>query len=261
MADIRYAQFCPMTRAVEILGERWTLLLLRELVPGPQRFSDLKDRLPGVSSSVLAGRLARLEEKGLIARRELPPPAASMVYELAEAGTALRPVMVELIRWGMRFLGEPCPDERFEPTWLLMGLQAFARREPTRTCSLRIVLAAAPVDIDIFIAGGPEGTEVSTGVPPPPRPAEACLRTKGMDLLMLVNGLIDVNEAIASGRIQLEGDASVAAALPELFDFHPPADAAAQGSPTAPARGRTAKAKITRNTSRHQINKEQSGNA
>jgi len=111
VADIRYAQFCPLTRAVEILGERWTMLLLRELIAGPQRFSDLKERLPGVSSSVLAGRLVRLEEKGLIAKRELPAPAASTVYELAEAGRALRPALIELLRWGMRFLGEPCPEE------------------------------------------------------------------------------------------------------------------------------------------------------
>lgn len=220
MADIRYAQFCPLTRAVEILGERWTLLLLRELVPGPQRFSDLKARLPGVSSSVLASRLARLEEKGLIARRELPPPAASMVYELAEAGRALRPVMVELIRWGMRFLGEPCPEERFEPTWMLLGLQAFARRGPTQACDLRVLLTSDPDDVEIYISGGPGGTDVSLV----PRPVQACVRAKGLDLLMLANGFVDVSEAIASDRIQVEGDATVVAALPGLFDFQPPSE-------------------------------------
>ncbi len=220
MPDIRYAQFCPLTRAVEILGERWTLLLLRELVPGPQRFSDLKARLPGVSSSVLAGRLARLEDKGLIAKRDLPAPAASTVYELAEAGRALRPVMMELIRWGMRFLGEPCPEERFEPRWMLMGLQTFARREATPTCSLRVVIAAKPEDFEIHISGGPEGTDVSVL----PRPSQACVRTEEFDLLLLANGLLDVGEAIACGRIRVEGDARAVAAIPRLFDFRPPPD-------------------------------------
>ncbi|MBI5503685.1 MAG: helix-turn-helix transcriptional regulator [Deltaproteobacteria bacterium] len=231
VADIRYAQFCPLTRAVEILGERWTLLLLRELVAGPQRFSDLKDRLPGVSSSVLAGRLARLEEKGLIARRELPAPAASTVYELAEAGRALRPVMVELIRWGMRFLGAPCAEERFEPRWMLMGLQAFARRQPTPPCSLRIVIAAKPADVEIYVAGGPGGTEVSAL----PRAVQACVRAQGFDLLLLANGLIDIGEAIASDRIRVEGDASIVAALPELFDFRPVPEAVPE-SPSNAAR-------------------------
>lgn len=217
VADIRYAQFCPLTRAVEILGERWTLLLLRELVAGPQRFSDLKDRLPGVSSSVLAGRLARLEEKGLIGRRELPAPAASTVYELAEAGRALRPVMVELIRWGMRFLGAPCAEERFEPRWMVLGLQAFARCDPTPPRSLRVVIAAEPSDVEIYVSGGPTGTEVSAL----PRPVQASVRAAGFDLLLLANGLLDIAEAIASGRIGIEGDPSVIAALPELFDFRP----------------------------------------
>jgi len=234
VADIRYAQFCPLTRAVEILGERWTILLLRELVPGPQRFSDLKARLPGVSSSVLAGRLARLEEKGLIAKRELPAPAASTVYELAEAGRALRPVMVELIRWGMRFLGAPCAEERFEPRWMLMGLQAFARRTPTPPCALRVVIAATPADVEIYVSGGPAGTEVSAL----PRPVQASVRAEGFDLLLLANGLLDAGEAIAGGRIQIEGDDATVAALADLFDFLPvpePAPEPLRGAALDPA--------------------------
>src|SRR6266852_4653604 len=100
----RYDQFCALARAAEILGERWTLLIVRELLLGPRRFSDLRERLDGVSPSVLTERLGRIEKIGLVRRSVLPPPAASTVYELTEHGDALRPAVHELIRWGGRFL-------------------------------------------------------------------------------------------------------------------------------------------------------------
>ena len=99
------AQFCPVARAVEVLGERWTLLIGRELLIGPQRFSDLLRRLPGISTSVLAARLASLEERGLVMRRVLPPPAPANVYELTEAGgQGLKPLLHQLARFGLRFM-------------------------------------------------------------------------------------------------------------------------------------------------------------
>src|SRR5687768_1790881 len=110
----RYAQFCALARASEMLGERWTLLIIRELMLGPQRFSDLKAGLDGVSTSVLTERLNHLGELGLLRRRYLDPPAASTVYELTEIGLGLKPAMFALIRWGGNFLFPPRKDDRFD---------------------------------------------------------------------------------------------------------------------------------------------------
>ena len=139
MARFRYSQFCPVARAVEVLGERWTLLIGRELLIGPQRFSDLLRRLPGLSSSVLADRLASLEERGLVARRELPPPAPAELYELTESGLGLKPLLYELARFGLRFMEAPRPGDHSEPDWLRLGLEmssAAAGATPPRVFSL-----------------------------------------------------------------------------------------------------------------------------
>src|SRR5687768_10658821 len=95
-----YPQFCAVARALEILGERWTLLIVRELLLGPKRFSDLKGRLDGISSSVLTQRLSRLEGDGLVRRTYLEPPAASTVFELTQHGWSLEQPLFALIRWG-----------------------------------------------------------------------------------------------------------------------------------------------------------------
>src|SRR5450759_1201303 len=105
-----YGQFCPVARALDLLGERWTLLIVRELLTGPQRYSDLRDHLPGMWSNLLAQRLRDLDAAGLVQRRELPPPAARLVYELTEQGRALAPVVYELARWGLELLDEPGDD-------------------------------------------------------------------------------------------------------------------------------------------------------
>ncbi|HSO95348.1 MAG TPA: helix-turn-helix domain-containing protein [Acidimicrobiia bacterium] len=105
-----YGQFCPVARSLDVLGERWTLLIVRELLLGPQRYSDLRDRLPGMWSNLLAQRLRDLDAAGLVRRRELPRPAARLVYELTERGQALEPLVYELARWGLELLDEPGGD-------------------------------------------------------------------------------------------------------------------------------------------------------
>jgi len=117
----RYDQYCPIARALGLVGERWTLLVVRELMHGPKRYTDLAVHLPGIGTNVLAARLKELEAAGLVEKRRLAPPAASTVYELTEAGRALRPVLHELARFGARLLGPP-PAEALEPGWLLGAL-------------------------------------------------------------------------------------------------------------------------------------------
>lgn len=108
-----YEQYCPVAHALDLVGERWALLVVRELMHGPMRYTDLVDHLPGIGTNILASRLRALEEHGIVTKRKLPPPAASRVYELTEYGRALRTVLRELAVWGARSLGPPEEDELF----------------------------------------------------------------------------------------------------------------------------------------------------
>jgi DNA-binding HxlR family transcriptional regulator len=116
-----YDDYCPIAHALGAVGERWTLLVVRELMTGPKRYTDLACGMPGIGTNVLAARLKELEGSGIVERRKLPPPAASTVYELTEYGYALRPVLHELARWGARTLGHP-PADALPPGWLLEAL-------------------------------------------------------------------------------------------------------------------------------------------
>ena len=117
-----YAQYCPLAHALDLVGERWSLLVVKELVHGPLRYSDLQDRL-GCPTNILAARLKRFEQEGLVTRRRLPPPAASSVYELTEYGSALKPVLHELAHWGARSLGPPPADLAECRGWLVNALE------------------------------------------------------------------------------------------------------------------------------------------
>jgi DNA-binding HxlR family transcriptional regulator len=107
-----------MAHALDLVGERWSLLVLRELMHGPKRYTDLADGLPGIGTNILAARLRDLERCGVIAKRTLPPPAASRVYELTDYGRELRGVMRELALWGARSLGPPTDADELFPGWL-----------------------------------------------------------------------------------------------------------------------------------------------
>ncbi len=128
-----YGQYCPMAHALDLVGERWSLLIVRELLEeGPLRYTDLHCRLVGCGTNILAARLKRLEEGGIVHRRQLPPPAASTVYELTEYGEALRPVMHELAHWGARSLGPPTTERELEEGWLSGALRIAL--PPTAQC-------------------------------------------------------------------------------------------------------------------------------
>jgi len=125
VANKVYGQYCGLAKALDVVGERWTLLIVRELSFGPRRFSDLVAGLDGISTAVLTERLARLEGARLIIRRALPPPAASNVYALTEDGQALGRAIIPLAAWGVRLLAAT-PRKRtepFRPAWGLLFLR------------------------------------------------------------------------------------------------------------------------------------------
>ena len=108
-----YNQYCGLAYALDIVGERWTILIIRELMAGPRRFKDLMDGLPGINTNLLSARLKTLQKQGVISRRILPPPAGSVVYELTALGQALETTLLELGKWGSQFVppsanGRPC---------------------------------------------------------------------------------------------------------------------------------------------------------
>jgi DNA-binding HxlR family transcriptional regulator/putative sterol carrier protein len=135
MPGHRYHQYCGLARALDVAGDRWTLLIVRELVPGPRRFTDLIDGLPGISRKLLTERLRELEGDGIVARKELPPPAARQVYELTDEGRDLATAMVPLLGWGARRLGDRRSGESFRGRWAAVGLAALADREAAKGVS------------------------------------------------------------------------------------------------------------------------------
>jgi DNA-binding HxlR family transcriptional regulator len=214
MAPVRYPQFCALARAAELLGERWTLLIIRELLLSPKRFSDLRARLDGISTSVLAERLARLEDSGLLRRTFMEPPAASTVYELTEDGRALKPTVFALIRWGGRYLMPQRPGERVEPDWMRLAMAAYVPKGPTPARSFNIRIPADEGEAIIHVRGGPGGTAIAAG----PAPADVEIAADFPTVLGLTVGLINPSDALKQGAIQAEGDLTALPAFPQLFD-------------------------------------------
>ena len=165
----RYDEYCPVAHALGLVGERWALLVVLELMRGPKRYTDLVENLRGIGTNILASRLRDLEAAGVVAKRTLPPPAASRVYELTEYGRQLRPVIRELALWGARSLGPPSADDELFPGWLANALDTvLAPLAPPGRFEFHIGNEVAslvdgeasdgPVDDpDVVVEGDPEG--------------------------------------------------------------------------------------------------------
>jgi len=135
----RYGEACAIARALDVVGERWSLLLVRELTLGPRRYRDLATGLPAIPSNVLAGRLKDLQAAGVITQRTLPAPTDVTVYELTGAGRALQPALKELLEWGLRYGPEPSSDDTVQPGWALLAAAGRPTALPGRqTCELRV---------------------------------------------------------------------------------------------------------------------------
>ncbi len=158
-----------MAHALDLVGDRWALLVIRELMHGPKRYTDLVDHLPGIGTNILAARLRDLERNGVVTRRTLPPPAASKVYELSEYGRELRPAMHELAMWGARSLGPPTDKDELFEGWLSNAMDiALAPLAPSGRFEFRAGLEIASLvdgevvdgpiaDPDVLVEGDPEG--------------------------------------------------------------------------------------------------------
>ena len=194
MTSRSYNQYCGLAYALDRVGERWTLLIVRELIAGPSRFKDLLDGLPGISTNLLAERLKRLEQQGMISRRVLPPPAGSAVYELTELGRTLEPTLLELGKWGSRFV-PPSPEDAvvLRPGSYALTLKTFFRPEAaqglTETYALHIDDEVLEVQIDDGALHVQQGQS---------RPADVVIHTDMSSYIQLLSGQLDPDEALAS---------------------------------------------------------------
>jgi DNA-binding HxlR family transcriptional regulator len=214
MASRRYGQFCPIARALDLLGDRWTFLIVRELLIGPQRFTDLTEHLPGMWANLLGPRLRTLEDAGLVRRRELPPPAARVVYELSERGRELEATIYELSRWGLDLLDAPGAD--VVPVHLTaLALKSLARLEalPDQALSVAFLLDEGAWTLRIDAAGNDgrpiERVHVDDGAAP-----DAEVTVRGSILTLLAQRQGHENEL---RTVAVEGAPGAVAAVDALF--------------------------------------------
>lgn len=197
-----YAQFCALARALDLIGERWTLLLVRELLLGPRRYTDLLRGLPGIGTNLLARRLRELEAAQLIERMELPPPASGGAYSLTERGRGLKPALLELARWGTDPIEPPSDEDSTRPAWYALAMQANFRPSeaaPEETYEFRIEdevfhlqVSGSTIDAGQGLAGSPAVTvECDTST-----------------LLRLLTGELSPADANRSSQVSIRGEDS-----------------------------------------------------
>lgn len=175
-----YDQYCSAARALDVVGDRWTLLIVRELLAGPRRYTDLHADLPGVSTDVLASRLKDMERDGLTTRRRLPPPGAAYVYELTDRGEELLPVLQALGAWGEGELGERRPTDALRAHWFALPLLRGLRHAGVDEGLVEVRLEEGAFHLHVGDVRGPvygdgrapgSPTPCSPWTPAPPRPS------------------------------------------------------------------------------------------
>jgi DNA-binding HxlR family transcriptional regulator len=203
-----YSQYCPVAHALDLVGERWALLIVRELMLGQRRYTDLAEALPKIGTNILAARLRDLEGAGIVRKTKLPPPVAVTVYELTEHGRALDPVLRSLAHWGALSMGPPAPND----CWSMYAVQARFRPEAAIDGSYEIRF-----DDEARIAINVENGELSASRFPTGDPT-LVVEIEPETLHALMEGALEVPEALASGRATvLVGTAAELASLVQMF--------------------------------------------
>ena len=189
----RYGQYCPVAHALDQIGDRWALLIVRELMLGQRRFTDLADALPGIGSNILTGRLRGLETAGIVSKKKLPPPWAVTVYELTEHGRELEPVLRSLAEWGTSTLGPPAPDD----CWSMYAVHGRFRPD-----------AAVDGVYEVHFEGGEtislevKGGELSAAKLPAAEPTLS-VELAPETLHAMTEGALGVKAAVADGRARV----------------------------------------------------------
>jgi DNA-binding HxlR family transcriptional regulator len=209
-----YAQLCGIATALDVIGDRWTPLVVRDLLLGPLRFIDLAEGLPGIGTNTLAARLKQLEAAEVVHRRLLPLPDRGTVYELTPYGRELEPILLSLGRWGTRSMGNLPSDVATRSRWLVAAMLAFHDE------SQRI---ARPTTWELRLTDGPftvraEGTNLTVTAGSPDE-ADLVITTEDAELHRLLTRQVTPDDAVRTGTVALNGDASALPRLVELFAF------------------------------------------
>ena len=197
-----YGQACALAKALDLIGDRWTLLIVRELmIRQACRYTDLRNGLPGIATNLLAERLAGMEQAGLVAREEAPPPIAASLFRLTTRGKELEPVIAALGRWGAPLLAASAAGDIFCDHWVVLPLRLYVRDRSPEDRPLRIGLRAGAELVTLQTVG--DGSiRVHSG-----RPSDADARIEGPPhlILRLLTAKTSLAEAQAQG-LRFEGD-------------------------------------------------------
>jgi DNA-binding HxlR family transcriptional regulator len=186
-----YGQYCSIARALDVVGDRWTLLIVRELLlQGPCRFTDLKNGLPGVATNLLSTRLKELEDAGLVAREDAPPPVATVLYTLTENGLTLEPLLRALGLWGLKYMSEERSGDAFQARWLAYAPAWFSTDADPDAPPAVIQLVAAGESAVIELQDGKIHTRVGRADKP-----DLVLDGPPRALLGLLSGQVDLKHA------------------------------------------------------------------
>ena len=212
MATMRtYGDGCGIAHALDVVGERWALLVVRELLLGPKRFTDLRDGLPKSSPNVLSQRLRQLEQAGIVRRRRLPPPAATWVYELTDWGRELKPIAIALGTWALRSPSFP-HDAPVGTDSVILALGTFFDAEAAGDLTAGYELRLGENTFGVRIAD--REIDVDRGAPEDP---DAVIETDAATLSALIWERRDLADALRAGDVTLEGDDRAVMRFLELF--------------------------------------------
>lgn len=215
-----YDQYCSVARALDAVGDRWTLLIARELLAGPRRYTDLHADLPGVSTDMLASRLKDMERDGLTTRRRLAPPASAYVYELTPRGHGLLPVLTALAEWGVADLGEPRPTDAVRAHWFALPLlprlaRHFAAQRPTETPVRVVEVRLDEGTFHLLLDGDGAGEADGPGYADGPAPApDVLLELDTATCAEVIYDRLPVARGIETGRILARAAGAPVAAAP-----------------------------------------------
>ena len=213
----RYEDACGTAHALDLIGERWALLVMRELMLGPKRFSDMRADLPGISANVLTQRLEGLENAGILVRRQLPPPASGQVYELTEWGYQAKPLMGALGRWATRSPGHD-PSRHLSPVSLLLSFQAMGQPALTSGLDATILFRLGRETYTLRFAGGAIDAQRGAAADP-----DLVITATAPAVAAAVYGGVPLEVLEAEGALKLEGDRALAARFVTLFPLPPKA--------------------------------------
>jgi DNA-binding HxlR family transcriptional regulator len=158
-----YGQYCSVAKALDVVGDRWTLLIVRELLlQGPCRYTDLKNGLPGIATNLLSDRLRELEAAGLIRREEAAPPVATTLFHLTEAGAELEPALDALGAWGIRYMAEPADADEFRSHWFAFPAGLFLHDHDPDGPALSLELRTGGRPAVIEVSGGEVRTRLGS---------------------------------------------------------------------------------------------------